>query len=148
MKGFTKIMYAYACTSVSMLSIAEYCVIIWASQDPLGIQGVRVRGDASECQVWLRHLDNGDELYVVLFNSGKGSCAPSVAGGNATMTVTWPELGVPPECMLSTSELISGVYMGSLQQQVSVSIREGASAALRMHPHCHLPVSPPPPSPV
>jgi hypothetical protein len=33
-----------------------------------------VTGDA--VQVWLRHLDNGDELYVVLFNSGKGSCAP------------------------------------------------------------------------
>eukprot|EP01051_Picozoa_sp_SAG22_P011845 SAG22_NODE_1177_length_5246_cov_48.458908_4_plen_344_part_00 len=103
---------------------------------------MRIRGSASECQVWLRHLDNGDELYVVLFNSGVGSCAGE---GNATMTVTWEELGVNPECMLSVEELISGEYWGSLQQQVSVSIRKEASAALRMHPHCH--ISPPPAPP-
>lgn len=48
--------------------------LVRVSQDPLGLQGQRIRGNASECQVWLRHLDNGGELYVVLFNNGKGSC--------------------------------------------------------------------------
>lgn len=51
--------------------------LIRVNQDPLGKQGVRIRGNATECQVWLRHLDNGNELYVVLFNNGQGSCAPS-----------------------------------------------------------------------
>jgi hypothetical protein len=206
--------------------------LIRVSQDPLGHQGIRLRGNASECQVWLRHLDNGNELFVVLFNSGKGSCVPpptlasptrwkgpyskaysdsdcanvgnhpskSVAecqsicdahpaggcdafnyggGGcalrscptdatltspswadaktvsyrhnatmpaptqeNSTMTIQWAELGVNPECMLSIEEIISGNYIGTLQQELSVSLRVGASAALRMHPHCD--VGPPP----
>ena len=55
-------------------------------------QGTRLRGNASECQVWSRQLDNGGEIYVVMFNNGKGSCASE---GNSTMTVTWPELSLP-----------------------------------------------------
>ena len=133
--------------------------IIRVNQDPLGKQGVRVRGNASECQVWLRHLDNGNELYVVLFNNGKGSCAPSAPGhapsrfagpsqvppaSNATMQLTWEEIGVPPECMLSTTELITGVYWGTIQGGLNVSLRPQASAAFRMHPHCDVPTPPPP----
>ena len=97
-------------------------------QDDLGYQGSRVRGNASECQVfsltfhclssasltahflsltfhclslpfldlsqvWQRFVNNGD-MYVLLFNSGKGSCA-TATGKNATMTVSWEELGIP-----------------------------------------------------
>ena len=233
------------------------------NQDPLGKQGVRIRGNATECQVWLRHLDNGNELYVVLFNNGQGSCAPSApaparfAGpfkraysdndcpnignhpgktvaqceelcvttpgcdafnygsgcslrscgdthlgnptwddprvvsyrtsssvrddqlcvachsalrcttgpqqdahcvcsdcccslksqapaANATMGFTWKEVGVSPECMMSTTELITGAYWGTIQGQLSVSLRPQASAAFRMHPHCDVPAPPPP----
>ena len=45
------------------------------------------------------------ELYVVLFNNGKGSCA-TAGGGNATMTVTWAEVGLPPECMGEDSGIV------------------------------------------
>ena len=58
---------------------------------------------------------------------------------NATMSLTWQEIGVPAECMVSTSELISGVYRGTLRAGLRVSLRPGASAAFRMHPHCSLP---------
>ena len=79
-----------------------------------------------------RDLDNGDEIYVVMFNSGKGSCA---AEGNSTMTVTWAELELPLECMVSTTELITGRYAME-EGQVSAELRVGASAAFRMHHHC------------
>jgi hypothetical protein len=62
------------------------------------------------------------------------------------MQVTWQELGVNPECMMSTSELITGVYWGTIQGQLKISLRPGGSAAFRMHPHCHVPAPPPPPS--
>ena len=126
-------------------SMPEEFVNVWlnpelirVSQDPKGMQGSRVRGNATECQVWLRHVVNnghGNELFVVLFNSGRGTCAAD-NGGNATMTVRWDEIGLDPECMVSTTELIEGRYLGTVLGEVSVSLRPGASAALRMHPHC------------
>ena len=59
------------------------------------------------------------------------------------MTVKWEELGANPECMMSTLELITMQYLGTIQGELSISLRVGASAALRMHPHCD--VGPPPP---
>ena len=67
-----------------------------------------------------------------MFNSGKGSGA---AEGNSTMTVTWAELELPLECMVSTTELITGRYAME-EGQVSAELRVGASAAFRMHHHC------------
>ena len=64
---------------------------------------------------WLIPPFSNGVVIQVLFNSGKGSCARASSaaaaadGGvqNATMTVKWQELGVNPECMLSTLELIT-----------------------------------------
>ncbi len=47
--------------------------LLGVHQDPLGLQGERVRGNATECQVWRRQLKGG-ALYVVLYNNGRGSC--------------------------------------------------------------------------
>ena len=43
--------------------------LLRAHQDPLGLQGTRIRGNATACQVWRRQLSGGD-LLVVLYNNG------------------------------------------------------------------------------
>lgn len=47
--------------------------LIGVNQDPLGRPGVRVVGNASECQIWRRQLSGG-RVNVVLYNNGRGSC--------------------------------------------------------------------------
>ena len=111
-------------------SLAARSLIVAAVQTKCS---VRIRGNASECQVWLRNLDNGGELFVVLFNNGMGSCS---GAGNSTMGVSWGEIGLPSECMVSTTNLITNEYFGTIEGRVEVSLRVGASAALRMHHHC------------
>ena len=52
-----------------------------------------------------------------------------------TADSVWAELELPLECMVSTTELITGRYAME-EWQVSAELRVGASAAFRMHHHC------------
>lgn len=122
--------FAQVCSNAFWSSPAVRSIIAAAVQPNCS---ARIRGNASECQVWLRNLDNDGELFVVLFNNGMGSCS---GAGNSTMSVSWGEIGLPSECMVSTTNLITNEYFGTIEGPVEVSLRVGASAALRMHPHC------------
>ena len=59
--------------------------LIAAHQDPLGKQGVRLRGNATSPQVWRRELQGGD-LLVVVFNPGGSSTPPP---GPPAPPATW-----------------------------------------------------------
>jgi len=70
--------------------------LIAVNQDSLGRMGERLRGNATECQVWRRQLDGG-RLNVVLFNNGRGSCAPS-APPAGTWLGPFPAIYKDTEC--------------------------------------------------
>jgi alpha-galactosidase len=58
--------------------------VIAVNQDPLGKQGRKIRDDG-ELEVWSKPLQ-GESRAVILFNRGKA---------DATIAVSWPELGLP-----------------------------------------------------
>ena len=105
--------------------------LIAINQDPLAKQGVRVRGNASACQVWKRELANGD-VYVVLYNNGRcaqGHPSASSSNGTGTMTVKWSEVGV--EGATNVVELIGDKHMGRIEG-ATVHLEAGGSAAFRL----------------
>jgi alpha-galactosidase len=68
--------------------------VIAVDQDPLGIQGNKVRDDG-DMEVWAKPLV-GNSHAVILFNRGS---AP------ATIMVSWPELGLPQNSAQSVRDL-------------------------------------------
>ena len=99
--------------------------LIAANQDPLGKQGLRVRGNATACQVWRRELIGGTLLCVVLNNGG---C-------NGTITVSWAELGLSSAATMQVVELIENRPLGDLVGSVTATgMDDGAAAAFRLSP--------------
>jgi alpha-galactosidase len=58
--------------------------VVAIDQDPLGVQGVRIR-DNGDQEVWVKPLATPGQRAVALVNRG---------GSNASMTVSWSEIGL------------------------------------------------------
>jgi alpha-galactosidase len=88
--------------------------VIAVDQDPLGLQGRRVRADG-EAEVWEKKL-SGDAHAVVLFNRGRAE---------RLIAVSWPEIGLPHDAEAAIRDLWSHKDLGRAK---------GAFAA-RVQPH-------------
>jgi alpha-galactosidase len=86
--------------------------VIAVNQDPLGMQGRRVRKNG-DLDVWAKQMKDGSRV-VVLFNRG---------GSEAEMSVSWEELGYPSHLSATVRDLWSkkdlGKFSGTFRAQVA-----------------------------
>ena len=85
--------------------------VIAVDQDPLGVQGYRVR-DSGFYEVWMRQLAGG-ERAVVLFNRGNKPMK---------ITATWEELGYGPAARLHAQDLWTKKDLGTLVGKVEATV--------------------------
>ncbi|MGA2329777.1 MAG: alpha-galactosidase [Bryobacteraceae bacterium] len=85
--------------------------VIAVDQDPLGIQGRRVRRDG-DLDVWVKQLKDGSRA-VVLLNRGKAE---------RTMTVDWEDLGYPSHLGAAVHDLWSHQDLGKFTGKFSAPV--------------------------
>ncbi len=94
---------------------------IAVDQDPLGIQGRKVRDDG-DYEVWMKPLI-GDELAVVLFNRSASS---------ATLTADWSDLGLPADHTSAVRDLWEHADKGSFSNAYSTQVDPHGVVMLRL----------------
>jgi alpha-galactosidase len=97
--------------------------VIAVDQDPLGIQGRRVRktGDA---EVWSKQLADGDRA-VVLFNRG---------AAEAKVTAQWTDLGYPAEVSANVRDLWAKKDLGKMTGSFTASVPSHGVVMVRLQP--------------
>jgi alpha-galactosidase len=85
--------------------------VIAIDQDPLGMQGRRVRGNGDQ-EVWAKQLADGGRA-VVLFNRGPAA---------AEVTVSWTDIGYPPHLTAKVRDLWSHKDLGNLSGNFSAEV--------------------------
>jgi alpha-galactosidase len=85
--------------------------VIAIDQDPLGMQGRRVKRDGDR-DVWAKQLADGGRA-VVLFNRGAKA---------AELSVSWTELGYPPHLAANVRDLWAGKDLGKLSGKFSAEV--------------------------
>lgn len=85
--------------------------VIAVNQDPLGMQGRRVKR-SGEQEVWARQLADGGRA-VVLFNRGPNA---------ANISVSWTDIGYPPHLTAKVRDLWAGKDAGSLSEKFSAEV--------------------------
>lgn len=97
--------------------------VIAVDQDPLGVQGYRVR-DSGFYEVWMRLLAGG-ERAVVLFNRGNKPMK---------ITATWQELGYGPATRLRAHDLWTKKDLGTLVGKFEATVSPHDVVMLRLKP--------------
>jgi alpha-galactosidase len=85
--------------------------VIAVNQDPLGKQGKKIRDDG-DLEVWSKPL-NGEARAVILFNRGKQ---------DATMSVSWQELGLPYDASPAVRDLWQKKDLGPVKGTFAVTV--------------------------
>ena len=85
--------------------------VIAVDQDPLGIQGRRVRRDG-DLHVWVKQLKDGSRA-VLLLNRGKAE---------QTMTVDWEDLGYPSHLGAAVRDLWAHQDLGKFTGKFSAPV--------------------------
>ena len=104
-------------------SILENREVIAIDQDPLGIQGHRVRKDG-DLEVWSKQLADGGRA-VVLLNRGT-SAAP--------VTVRWTDIGYPNTLTATVRDLWSGKSIAGQRGGYSAQVPSHAVVMIRVMP--------------
>ena len=97
--------------------------VIAIDQDPLGIQGHRIRDDGDQ-ELWARPLADGGRA-VVLFNRGE---VP------ATIAASWPELGYPVGYRARIRDLWTHRDLAASADRVSATVPAHGVVMLRIGP--------------
>jgi len=109
----------------STLSILTNSELISINQDPLGVQGHRVKVTNDVLDVWAGPLADGS-VAVVLLNRG-----------NVTedVTVAWTDLGLPASTSATVRDLWSHQDLGSFTNSFTAkSVRSHASVTIKITP--------------
>jgi alpha-galactosidase len=85
--------------------------VIAVDQDPLGMQGRRVKRNGDQ-EVWAKQLADGGRA-VVLFNRGQKAAA---------VTVSWTDIGYPPHLTAKVRDLWSHKDLGNLSGNFSAEV--------------------------
>jgi alpha-galactosidase len=85
--------------------------VIAVDQDPLGMQGRRVKRNGEQ-EVWSKQLADGGRA-VVLFNRGPNA---------ANISVSWTDIGYPQHLSASVRDLWAGKDMGKLSGTFSAEV--------------------------
>jgi alpha-galactosidase len=97
--------------------------VIAVDQDPLGIQGRRVRDDG-DLEVWSRPLADGSRA-VILFNRG---AAP------AEIAVSWPEIGYPATLNAGVRDLWAHQDRGKAKGRYAATVAPHGVVMVRITP--------------
>ena len=85
--------------------------VIAVNQDPLGMQGRRVKRNGDQ-EVWAKQLADGGRA-VVLFNRGRKA---------AEISVSWTDIGYPPHLTAKVRDLWEGKDAGNLSEKFSAEV--------------------------
>lgn len=97
--------------------------VIAVNQDPLGVQGRRVRDEGAK-EVWMKPLADGSRA-VILFNRG------SEAGEIYT---TWEDIGLAPGTKAALRDLWSGRDLGVFEKRFEVKVGPHDVLMMRVRP--------------
>ena len=97
--------------------------VIAIDQDPLGVQGHRIRKSGS-VEVWEKTLE-GNRHAVILFNRGSSE---------QTIAVSWYEIGLPVEAAPSVRDLWAGKDLGTVKSTFSAKVAPHDALVLRVTP--------------
>jgi alpha-galactosidase len=97
--------------------------VIAVDQDPLGMQGHRVRKDG-DSEVWAKQLKDGSRA-VVLFNRGES---------DADISLTWEDLGYPAHLSAAVSDLWAKKDLGKSTGSFTAKVPSHGVAMFRVAP--------------
>jgi alpha-galactosidase len=97
--------------------------VLAVNQDPLGIEGRRVRKEG-ELEIWARPLQDGSRA-VVLLNRG---------AGEKEITVSWENLGYPAHLSAGVRDLWKGSDLGQFKGKFSTAVASHSVVMLRVSP--------------
>ncbi len=97
--------------------------VIAIDQDPLGMQGRRVRKDG-DSEVWAKQMKDGSRA-VVLFNRG---------ASDAEISVSWEDLGYPAHLSAAVRDLWAKKDLGKSTASFAAKVPSHAVAVLRITP--------------
>ena len=97
--------------------------LIAIDQDPLGIQGRRVKKEG-DFEVWSKELSDGTRAVALLNRSE----------GEKEISVTWTEIGYPELLKASVRDLWSGKAAESIQGKYSASVPSHGAVVVRIVP--------------
>jgi len=97
--------------------------VIAVDQDPLGLQGHRVKREGDR-EVWAKQLADGGRA-VVLFNRGSKP---------ATLSVSWTDLGYPPHLSAGVRDLWAGKNLGKLSGTFSAEVPSHGVVMVTINP--------------
>jgi alpha-galactosidase len=85
--------------------------VIAVDQDPLGLQGRRVKREGDR-EVWMKQLADGGRA-VVLFNRGPKA---------AELSLSWTDIGYPPHLSARVRDLWTGKDLGQMSGNFSAEV--------------------------
>ena len=97
--------------------------VIAVDQDPLGLQGRRVRKNG-DLEVWSKALQDGGRA-VILFNRGTAS---------ADVSVSWPELGYPAHMSAKVRDLWQAKELGEYKGKFSATVAPHSVVMVTVRP--------------
>lgn len=97
--------------------------VIAVDQDSMGMQGRRVKRDG-DLDVWAKQLADGGRA-VALLNRGKTE---------ATISVSWNEIGYPPELQASVRDLWAKKDLGTMKGGFSAKVASHDVVMVRIRP--------------
>ena len=97
--------------------------VIAVNQDPLGMQGVKVK-DNGDLEVWVKQLGDGSRA-IVLFNRSEAT---------AKMTVTWNEIGYPAHLKAEVRDLWRKKDMGTFSGNYSDEVPSHGVVMIKVEP--------------
>ena len=97
--------------------------VIAVDQDPLGMQGRRVKREGDR-EVWAKQLANGGRA-VVLFNRGPKP---------AQLSVSWTDIGYPPHLSAGVRDLWAGKNLGKLSGAFSAEVPSHGVVMVTINP--------------
>ncbi len=97
--------------------------VIAVDQDPLGMQGRRVRKDA-DSEVWAKQMKDGGRA-VVLFNRG---------ASDVDISVSWEDLGYPAHLSATVRDLWAKKDLGKSTATFTAKVPSHGVAMLRITP--------------
>ena len=101
--------------------------VIAVDQDPMGIQGHRIKqtGDAQTgLEVWVKQMADGGRTVVLL----NRSAAP------AQIAATWPEIGYPADLAANVRDLWAAKDLGKLSGSYAATVPSHGVVMLRVKP--------------
>lgn len=97
--------------------------VIAVNQDPLGMQGVKVK-DKGDLEVWVKQLGDGSRA-IVFFNR---------SGATEKMTVTWNEIGYPAHLKAKVRDLWKKKDMGTFSGNYSDEVPSHGVVMIKVEP--------------